>query len=300
MIFELFSKRQKQSRGEVPDVYQYDNIPHSLRVQISHIVDEAINVRVSRNEGSKEAFSLIFKALCREYGVFELDSRARGNYEQVMNFFLNVQDTERALDVVELCFKVIDKLVRDDRRGYCNPSQEPDDAIDELNYRFREHGVGFQYEQGFIVRMDSELIHKEVVRPLLSAMANKLFQPALDEFHAAHEHYRHGRYKECLNECLKAFESTMKAVCQKRGWTLPKTATAKILIQTLFDKGFFPTYLQTQISALRTILESGTPTIRNKNSGHGQGTSVIVVPEELARYCLHMTATNLIYLVDNA
>jgi len=37
-ILELFSKRQKKLRGEVPDVYQYTDIPNPLRVQIIHII----------------------------------------------------------------------------------------------------------------------------------------------------------------------------------------------------------------------------------------------------------------------
>ena len=39
-IFELFSKRQKKLRGEVSDVYQYENIPNQLRVQVIHIVKD--------------------------------------------------------------------------------------------------------------------------------------------------------------------------------------------------------------------------------------------------------------------
>lgn len=37
MIFDLFSKRQKKLKGDVPDVYVYDNIPNALRVQIINI-----------------------------------------------------------------------------------------------------------------------------------------------------------------------------------------------------------------------------------------------------------------------
>ena len=41
-IFSLFSKRQKQLRGEIPDVYTYDVIPQPLRVQIVHIWFDAL------------------------------------------------------------------------------------------------------------------------------------------------------------------------------------------------------------------------------------------------------------------
>lgn len=41
-IYNLYSKRQRQLRGEIPDVFSYDNIPNSLRVQIVHIIRDAI------------------------------------------------------------------------------------------------------------------------------------------------------------------------------------------------------------------------------------------------------------------
>ncbi|PTN09871.1 hypothetical protein C8N47_103168 [Mangrovibacterium marinum] len=41
-IIDLFSKRQKRLRGDVPDVYTYNNIPNDLRVRIVHIIRDAI------------------------------------------------------------------------------------------------------------------------------------------------------------------------------------------------------------------------------------------------------------------
>ena len=41
-VSDLFSKRQKRLRGEVPDVYQYDDIPSPLRVQIAYIIKDAL------------------------------------------------------------------------------------------------------------------------------------------------------------------------------------------------------------------------------------------------------------------
>jgi hypothetical protein len=45
-------------------------------------------------------------------------------------------------------------------------------------------------------------------------------------------------------------------------------------------------------------LESGTPTVRNKEGGHGQGTEITTIPEHLASYTLHLTATNLLFLAN--
>ena len=37
-ILDIFSKRQKKLRGDVPDVYTYDALPQPLKVQIVHIM----------------------------------------------------------------------------------------------------------------------------------------------------------------------------------------------------------------------------------------------------------------------
>lgn len=40
-VTDLFSKRQKRSRGEVPDMYQNESIPNQLRVQIVQVLQDA-------------------------------------------------------------------------------------------------------------------------------------------------------------------------------------------------------------------------------------------------------------------
>ena len=115
----------------------------------------------------------------------------------------------------------------------------------------------------------------------------------------AHEHYRHGNNKEALNECLKAFESTMKVICDKRQWVYdPQKATSKELIKVCYEKELIPTFWQSQFTALRTLLESGIPTGRNRLSGHGQGSNLTDVPPYMVGYMLHMAASAIVFLVE--
>jgi len=167
-----------------------------------------------------------------------------------------------------------------------------------MMYRFREQGVGYQYESGEIIRVDSQIIHSEAVKPVLRLLSAHRFQGANEEFLQAHEHYRHGRYKECLNDCLKAFESTMKTICDKQGWSYQPTDTAKKLINVCFQNALIPTYLQNQVTSLRSSLESGVPTVRNKLGGHGQGSQPCIVPQYFAAYQLHMTASTILFLIE--
>lgn len=302
-VFDLFSKRQKNLRGDMLDFFVYNDLPKALRVQIVHIWSDAIG---SEDEyymvpNVEAAYKFIVDVLCREYGFFQLPAaeahRKRMYLSELANYLLNVDDVEKQLDIVELSFRYIDRFTREFDYLYDpDASKRADGAINELNVRFRENGVGFQFVEGEIVRVDSELIHAEAVKPALKLLNEKNYYGPQQEFLSAYEHYRHGKHKEALNDCLKSFESTMKAICDKRKWSYQHNDTAKTLIQICFDNDLIPSFWQQQLSSLRSMLESSVPTGRNKLSGHGQGANPIEVPDYLVAYMLHMTASTLVFL----
>ncbi|WP_027715353.1 STM4504/CBY_0614 family protein [Desulfuromonas sp. TF] len=301
-IFDLFSKRQKKLRGDVPDVYSYDDLPQELRTQIVHIWLDTLGHADNDVSGNvKKLYSFIVNTLCREYGVFTLtDTKKHGGRDfigELVDFFLKEPNIERALDAVELSFKFIDKFTRQwDYLRRHDANNRANDAIEELNGRFKEHGVGYQFVDGEIIRIDSELIHSEVVKPALRLLNQRKYAGAQQEFLKAHEHYRHGNAKEALNECLKSLESLMKSICDKRGWAYGGNATAKNLIKACIDNELIPLFWQQNFTSLRSLLESSVPTGRNKLGGHGQGTTTIAVPDHIVAYMLHMTASALVFL----
>lgn len=299
-IHDLFSKRQKRLRGEVPDVYQYDDVPPELRVQIVQIMREAIGDDRDFSSYATVTMSDIHTILCKEYGRFHLHDEGLSQKSDVISFFIHCTDFEKALDVIELWFKSIALIEIDaEKRTTVDcPKCAPEEAIADLNTRFKEHGVGYQFESNQIIRVDSQFLHTETVKPALSLMASEeRFRGANEEFLKAHEHYRAGRHKECLADALKAFESMMKAICDKQGWKYdPKKGTAKNLIDTCYDNKLIPDYMQAQFGSLRGLLESGVPTIRNHLAGHGQGTETVEVDESVASYALHLTASNILFL----
>jgi hypothetical protein len=275
-IYDLFSKRRKRERGEAPDVYQYHRIPEALRVQIVHIWRSAYGDPQSCSNTSA-LFKEINDILCQEYGVFSLSARREEPFVAVMNFMLHSSKLEEVLDVIELSFKGLDGYVRENPLQFSS-AQGPDDAIADLNARFLEHGVGYQYESGQLIRVDSQLIHTEVVQPALRFLTADDLKGANEEFLSAHSHYRSRKYKECLSDCLKAFESILKCMCDRRQWSYKPTDTAKALLQVVFDQGLIPSFLQSHFTSLRTSLEAGLPTVRNKLGGHGQGGTPVAVP----------------------
>ncbi len=64
-----------------------------------------------------------------------------------------------------------------------------------------------------------------------------------------------------MNECLKTFESCIKAICIE-AVGLQRNDTINRLIEIVFDQGLVPAFMQSHFSGLRSTLEAGVPTAR--------------------------------------
>ncbi len=259
-VWNLFSKREKERRGEITDVFAYDTIPYGLRVQIVLIITDAIGEdkdSLARNPIAKPIFEECKAILAREHKSFVLFENARSLEDEILNYFLKEQDVNKVIDIIEIFFTSIDKTVRN-TPNYAHLTTSkitPDDAIGELNVRFKENAVGYQFAGGEIVRLDSTYMHSEIVLPTIQLLSNRKFQGANEEYLRAHEHYRHGRNQECLNECLKAFESTMKIICKEKGWAFdPNKDTSSKLISICLSNNLIPNSYQSQFTSLRAFL----------------------------------------------
>ena len=302
-IFTLFSKRKRAlEKAGQPDVYQCDTLPDAFRVQVIHIWRTAMAEYREYDPTSLQGRSVwktVNESLAREYGVFRLGKSHDDDFEHCQEFILTAP-TDRALDIIEFTAVLIDSYFRKldvAERAANGITQDADEALDELNARFREHSIGYQYEQGRLIRVDSQYVHAEIVRPALTLLADVKFKGASQEFLSAHKHYREKHFKEATVDALKAFESTMKTICDRKKWGYPPTAQAKDLIGVIMDRGLIPAYLTSHFTALRSTLEAGAPTVRNKTSGHGQGAQELPVPEYLAAYAIHLAAANILLLV---
>lgn len=306
-IFETFSKRKKRlEKAGKEDVYQYDHFPEEFRVQVIHIWAGTIGRFHLRIRGydmdtpASACWGTIHDTLAREKGAFFLGDP--NDYpDQRCQAFLMTASADELLDIIDLSFKVIDRPLRRqgaDYRTRARTDQDPDEAIAELNHRFREHGIGYQFEGGMLVRVDSQFVHDQAVKPALALLHEAGFQGPSDEFLTAFDKHKKGDTKGAIADALKAFESTIKAICDKRRWARPPNATAKPLMDILFSNGLVPKNLESQFAGLRSAMESGLPTISNQTSRHGQGAQPVEVPEHMAAYALHLAASNIVFLVQ--
>ncbi|TOG28088.1 hypothetical protein CGJ04_23915 [Vibrio parahaemolyticus] len=299
-IMELYSTRNKTI---YPDVYQYEVASRKLRVQIVKIIFDSFGEEpefwhVGRKYGSAAHFTFcdIFDLISKEYGVQEILGWSSGSHNWVQDVLLNESNLDKFLDLVEVLCTFLLTQVKNNFRKYREESkakQKPEDAVDEINERMKRGGFGFEYVDGVIIRVDQSFIHSEVTKPALYLLSD--FDGARQEFLSAHEHYRHTRYEECLTDANKSLESLLKHICENEDWSYSK-GTVNALIPICMNNGLFPKYLQTQLSSLSTLITQGVASIRNNESGHGQGSSLRELPQHLVSYTLHLTASNILFL----
>jgi hypothetical protein len=313
-LFDLFSRKKRDAERESSEVFRYDDIPDALRIQLLHALDDArkriyartIPAYIAIGTEGTDIFSEACLVLRRELGLGKLvevrkrvrsmnDTQTKDRSDEFTAFFENCEP-EQVLDAVQIVMRLIEEAGRNRLLDHeCNAST----VAAEINRRFLEHSVGYQYQSGQIIVETNTVLHSEAIAPALTLLSDPHFGGANEEFLKAHEHYRHGRLGECLVDCLKAFESTMKIICDLKRWPYKPTDTAKSLIEVCLTNNLIPTFTQQQLTSLRTLLESGVPTIRNKQAGHGQGATRHQVSPHLARFGLHLTAAVVVLLVDS-
>ena len=140
-----------------------------------------------------KAYEFIHDVLCREHGFDTLRKNNEYYFDAICNFLGETKDADEVIDVIDISFRFIDEDVRSYPADFPDSEISPDEAIAELNHRFQQHGVGYQYESGQIVRVDSEFIHSEVVKPALSMLSDPMYEGANDEFRKAHETLSKGK-----------------------------------------------------------------------------------------------------------
>lgn len=291
-MFELYSERMKKEKGELVDVYQYTEFNEKFKNQVLGIICDAIG------DEDDEEIELIHKKIYgkvrRRHGM-EFPKFFNSYYQELSKYFVSDLKYEKVLDITELWMREIDLEIRG---SWIEDENElsSEEAIEELNHIFKMNGIGYQYENGMIMRIDDELVHQEAVKPAIQFLNEEGFEGAREEFLEAFDEYKRKKYKDALVKCLKSMESTLKAIFEIKGWKYKSSANAKALIKVAFDNKLIPEFWENHFGYLDKLLECSIPVGRNKLGGHGQGSDIVEVPEEIVSYMLHMTASTIVFL----
>jgi hypothetical protein len=313
-VFETYASRAAAAaKGGAPDVYTYDKLPPFLREQISQIFTSCIGPgwRVSSNQfvdsppnANKEwdAIAEIMRREVESFGTSILPNDRRYTFSQCINYIKISGDLNGILSLVEICGLMMMRLSSEyDPQGYRRSNrganEDPAEGLIELNQRFLRAGVGYQFENGQIVRVDSQYVHAEIVKEALRLLCEPEFEAANAEFMTAHRHLREGNLRDCNTAALRSMETVLKVICDARGWTHEKGDTVERLLAIVCREGLFPDYLGGYFTNLIGSMKAGVPKIRDRQGGHGAAPGDDPVPDHIAAFALHLTAANIVMLV---
>ncbi|OOM72505.1 hypothetical protein CLPUN_46980 [Clostridium puniceum] len=292
-MYELLSQRIRNKDGEL-EVYEYDFFNDIFRNQCFYIIQDVLD----KYDSLEGIWKIIHDCFAREKGVKTLYSSSwleKSNCEMYISKSIN----EDFLDFLDFIFNRFDIACRNNppRNNNLYFNELIDMSIKELNIRFKQHNLGYEFVNSQIIRIDNKVLHETVIKPALKLLYTEGFEGAEEEFRKAFDYRKKGDNKNVILEALKSFESTMKTICDKKQYTYDKQKdTAKDLILILQNNQFYPSYMNNHLTNVRTTLESGLPVLRNKKAGHGQGATVVNVSDEFTEYALNLAATNIVLL----
>lgn len=290
----LFSERNKAKN--IDDVIIYDELPKKLRIQIKFIIEDILGPNL-------EGYKLIHEVICREHGKLSLSTRYSIGYEDKKSILDTIikddYDISLIFDIVKMTFRYqYNKL----KNHYT--IEEIDEELETfqniLNSRFKESSVGYKIVNYEIIKIDSEATFTGIIEPTINLTYNKLFENVNNEYINAIKAYEDENNEICLVNCLKSFESTMKIICDKKGWEYKESDNSSKLIKICFEKELIPKKMQSEFSSLRGLLESGIPPVRNHYGGHGKGSKNVIVEDHLARYALNITGSCILFLIESS
>lgn len=138
--------------------------------------------------------------------------------------------------------------------------------------------------------VDDEVVHQEAIQPALSILGAPHFQTANSEFLEALKDYREGEYSDCLTKCGSSFESVMKVICARNGWSYKESDTARPLLATIVSNSNLESFFEQPLLLIATM--------RNRlSSSHGAGGKARTVGRHVAQYAVASTAAAIVLLV---
>jgi hypothetical protein len=228
-------------------------------------------------------FGPIETTLLKALGVPKLGN---GSYSQnrIEAWFLGSGDIDKSLSLLELICRELSS-----------------EKVDDINFRLRQNAIGYQFENGEIIKIDNQFVHAEVIKPALGLLSNDpIFGSADKEFKEAHRHYRAGENKQAVTLAGAAFESALKAICTLKKWPYERGARATDLIKVVNANGLFPDFLDKGFDSYIAAIKTGLPGVRNDAGPHGTAPTAPKVPDFIAAYALHLSAANIVLAIQAA
>ena len=151
--------------------------------------------------------------------------------------------------------------------------------------------VSYRIQLPKVIFRENDVIYESAMEPALTLLSNGIFSSANLEFMEALKHYREGDHDDCLTKCGSAMESTMKIICETKGWSYNQDDSFSTLLDTIFRQTSLDSFLKQPIMQMSTL--------RNRfSSSHGAGAQNRNIPKHKAQFAINISASSIILLIS--
>ena len=137
----------------------------------------------------------LYNDFCREKGMKRQNSDSYEMSKRNCETYIVKCQDDNLMDFIDFAFYMFNTEGRNlDNLPHMRKSVAKeinsiiDEAIEELNYRFKQHNLGYEFVNGEIIRIDNKMIHQEIVKPALRLLYEEGFDGAEEEFRKAFEY----------------------------------------------------------------------------------------------------------------
>lgn len=285
-IFRPFSIRHQKALREKKI---RPSLPKKLRMRLWYIIEEfdySMLIQPDPNNSWNETTTVLAELpneLLKIYGTNKLeafvDDSGMRKEVKIKEFVLGAYPAQ-VLDVIEM---VCNGLVQESYRN----------IHVKINQVMKDGNCPWVLSDGQFVLMDSSFFESEVLERANELLSINLFQGAKEEFLEARNDFTVGDYKGSIHNACKAFESVMKGIENRTD------GTASDLIKGLDKIGFYERIPEPIKDGFANQILSSVPYLRNRLGGHGQGSEIVDVPNEVAKLTLHLSASLIIFLMEH-
>lgn len=305
-MFETFAERKrKKALAGQPEIYSYDEASPQLKHPICMSILEGIgNFYIPQPYSTYSSPNanntwIDIDRVCRKEIYSYLDFAGEDDLStRFLKFLTYTGEIDDFLSGVEIACIALGALDKDTMQ-HRGAKMSGLNAIADINGRFEQHAIGYAFENGEVIRIDSKHTHAEIIKPALLLLQAPYFSKANDEFMTAHRHYRSSEYKDCITAANRSFEAALKAICDKQKWQYGSGDRASELITKVSTNGLFTHAFDKTMASYIAMMKSGLPVVRNDAGGHGESLAAAAVTPEIARFALNMTASNLVFLGES-
>jgi len=303
-IFDVFSKRPEATakpRHEIPE-----STRNRVLLWCRDLYSNSRGGFTGRGDYTGEFWQEVYRRLLLRTGRLQLfGPDAMGDPRDALRYVLTCPG-EQFLDFLEDIFSVeclfhvnggdeqivdeLNELLRQDRLPYY-VTYFVKETVREDRGRFGAGDVIYTRAFPKVIMKENDVLHENAIVPALTLLQRPHFRAANDEYLAALEDYRKGDIGDCLTKCGSSFESVLKIICSRKGWTYKQTDTAKTLVNIVLSHTSLDTYFEPLLMILATL--------RNKlSTAHGAGAAVKQPARHLAHYALNATASAIVLIAQ--